>query len=72
MEARCGKQVKRKTAEGDEDGSMDEIDQKVDRAFVVGFIRSRYRTLGFSTFWMQWWVQSEEIPMSDVGFVQIG
>jgi len=31
---------------------MDEIDRKVDRAIVAGFIQSRCQT----TYWMQWWV----------------
>ena len=50
---------------------MNEIDRKVDRAIVVEFRRSRCRTLCFSTFWMQWWVQIEEISISDASSVQI-
>jgi len=51
---------------------MDDIDLKVDRAIVVGFKRSRCRTLYFSTFWMQKWVQIKEIPMSGASSIQIG
>jgi len=45
-------QVKGKNSGGWWRRSMDEIDWKVNRAIIVRFWRSRYRTLCFSAFWM--------------------
>ena len=67
MEARCDNKSKKKNSRGWWRQPTDEIGRKVDRAIVVRFRRSRCWTLYFSIFWMQWWVQIEEIPMSDVG-----
>jgi len=71
MESCCGSKSKKNNG-GWWRWSINEIDRKVDRAVVVGFRRSRYRTLYFLMFWMQRWVLIEEIPMSNAGYVQIG
>ena len=48
---------------------MDEIDQKVDH--VIDSDDQSVESYIFSMIWMQWWVQIEEIPMSNADSVQI-